>query len=299
MIRQRLLEGRVIPFLGAGASLGGRAPQAEWTKGTRGFLPTGSELAKHLAETTQFPDGEARGLATVAQYFGVVGGRRGLQDELRSIFDVDYPLTDLHKYLASIEVPLLVMTTNYDDLIERALRANGRPYDLVVHTTDVALGDRLLWCPHGGEAPQEVLPNKLDIDLAKTTVVYKMHGTVDRAQPSRDQFVITEDDYINFLARMMRKKAIPAIFAEPLGNRHFLFLGYGLYDWNLRVVLSRVAEDLVPNRRYKSWAIQHRPSALEQRFWQERGVEIYDMLLDDFVRELRAEKRAPKGGGAP
>jgi len=297
LIRAKLAEGRVIPFLGAGASLGGRAPKSKWTKGTLDFLPTGAELAVHLALTTAFPPDEAQGLATVAQYFDVIGGRPGLDEELRSIFNSDYPLTSLHTYLAGIAAPLLIITTNYDDLIERALRQNNRAFDLVIHTTHAALGDRLLWLPHGAAEPQEVLPNKLDIDLTQRTVVYKMHGAVDRVQSSRDQYVITEDDYIDFLVRMMKNKAIPSIFADPLQGRHFLFLGYGLYDWNLRVVLSRVAKNLDSQRRFKSWAIQYRPSALEQRFWQQRGVEIFDMLLSDFVQALaRNDPGVQKGG---
>lgn len=295
LIRESLSQGRVIPFLGAGASLGGRTAKSAWKVGTTSFLPTGLELARHLAARTEFPADQAADLATVAQYFDVIGGRLGLQEELRTIFNTDYPLTSLHLHLASIEAPLLIITTNYDDLIERALRKHNRPYDLVVHTTDAALGDRLLWTPHGEVVPQRVLPNKLSIDLKQVTVVYKMHGAVDRDISTRDQYVITEDDYIDFLVRMTKNKAIPFIFAEPLLTRYFLFLGYGLYDWNLRVVLSRVAKSLSSNQQRKSWAIQYKPSALEKRFWQKRNVEIYDMLLDEFVLKLAAKStRAPK-----
>ena len=128
--------------------------------------------------------------------------------------------------------------------------------------------------------PREVSPNRLDIELGERTVVYKMHGAVDRKQPSRDQYVITEDDYVDFLARMTKNKAVPSIFADPFQTRHFLFLGYGLNDWNLRVVLNRIPKGI------RSWAIQYQPRALERRFWQERGVEVYDFMLDEFVHQL-------------
>jgi len=36
----------------------------------------------------------------------------------------------------------------------------------------------------------------------------------------------------------------------------------------------------------KSWAIQYKPKPLERRFWQERGVEVYDMMIEEFVKEL-------------
>ena len=128
--------------------------------------------------------------------------------------------------------------------------------------------------------------NKLDIDLGRVTVIYKMHGAVDRREPKRDQYVITEDDYIDFLTRMTKKKVIPAIFAELFQTRHFLFLGYSLRDWNLRVVLNRIQKDLRWPKAIKSWAVQHKPSLLEQRFWQERGVEVYDMNIEEFVNQL-------------
>ena len=138
-------------------------------------------------------------------------------------------------------------------------------------------------------AAERVNPKRLYIDLDERTVVYKMHGAVDRRLSTRDQYVITEDDYIEFLTRLTRGKAIPAIFAEPFRSRHFLFLGYGLRDWNLRVILSRVEKDLGGTRGRTSWAIDAAPSAVERRFWQDRGVEVYKMKCDDFVTRLAAE----------
>lgn len=296
-ILNKLNSSRVVPFLGAGASLGGRQPGAMWNKGVKNFLPTAGELAGHLAETTEFPSGESRDLTKVAQYYSVVGGRSALNEELHNIFNCDYELTSLHTFLANVPAPLLIVTTNYDDLIERAIDEKNRqpgvderPYDVVIHTTDAESGDRLLWWSYGDSAPREVDANKLDIDLGQRTVIYKMHGAIDRRQPSRDQYVITEDDYIDFLARMTKNKAIPMIFAELFQTRHFLFLGYGLNDWNLRVVLNRIEKDLRRPKGITSWAIQYQTRPLERRFWQERGVEVYDQLLDEFVRQLAARK---------
>jgi hypothetical protein len=60
------------------------------------YLPTARELAEYLASKIQFPEGETPDLAKVAQYFGVVGGRLPLLQDLHSIFDHDYPITSLH-----------------------------------------------------------------------------------------------------------------------------------------------------------------------------------------------------------
>ena len=48
-----------------------------------------------------------------------------------------------------------------------------------------------------------------------------------------------------------------------LRKSHFLFLGYGLRDWNLRVILHRIAGEQRLN--YKSWAIQRHPTDARSR----------------------------------
>jgi len=209
-----------------------------------------------------------------------------LDKELHDIFNKDYPYTSLHALLADVVEPLLIVTTNYDDLIERAFDQKRREYDVVIHTTDPSLGNSILWRPYGIDQPRGIVPNKLDIDLETTTVIYKMHGAVDRFNVNRDQYVITEDDYIDFLARMTKNKVIPAIFAELFQSRSFLFLGYGLHDWNLRVVLNRIEKDMRHTKRIASWAVQRNPSALEKRFWANRQVEVYDMAIEEFIEKL-------------
>jgi hypothetical protein len=288
LIYEGLHTGLVIPFLGAGASYNRDSSPAAKDQGNKQYLPTAHELANYLARKSEFPLGESIDLAKVAQYYSLIGGRTPLYRELHSIFDRDFPIAPLHDFLAGIPRPLLIITTNYDDLIERAFLKQGRPFDIVIHTTNPNLGDRLLWWEHGATGPREISPNKLDIDLGAVTVIYKMHGTVDRRKPDLDQYVITEDDYVDFLVRMTKNKAIPAIFAESFQSSHFLFLGYSLRDWNLRVILNRIQTDLRRPSDITSWAIQHQPSLMERKFWQRRGVEVYDLLLNEFVRDLSA-----------
>lgn len=288
LIGERLAKHCVIPFLGAGASFGCTLRDADEALDEPRSVPSAHDLAQLLAVKTSFPDDAERTLATVAQYFEVVGGRDTLEEELRSLFARRYVPSRLHHHLAAQAASMLFVTTNYDDLLEQALDEADKAYDVVIQTTDPALGERLLWWKQGADQPERVTPKRLYIDLEKTNVVYKMHGAVDRLLAARDQYVITEDDYVEFLIRLTRGKAIPAIFAEPFQRRHFLFLGYGLRDWNLRVILSRLERDLGGARGRTSWAIDAAPSAVERRFWQNRGVEIYKMTCDEFVTRLTA-----------
>jgi hypothetical protein len=291
LIFEELQKGDVIPFLGSGASLGNRNPGTQpWKWEESESLPTSGELSSFLAKQTEFPEDESMELSKVTEYYEVIAaGRKPLYNQLHSVFNKDFPITSLHKFLSEISVPLLIITTNYDDLIERAF-ISRKPFDLVIHATGKEFGDKILWRKHGNKDFEKVIPNKLNIELDKWTVIYKMHGTVNRNESSLDQDVITEDDYIDFLTRMTKTKAIPAIFAEKFQNLPFLFLGYSLMDWNLRVVLNSINDGTGYSKKIKSWAIQKNPSQLEQRFWQARGVEVYDLTIEEFVANLQKRK---------
>ncbi|MDQ1706809.1 MAG: hypothetical protein QOJ88_20 [Pyrinomonadaceae bacterium] len=295
-------QGQIIPFLGAGVNFGKRQPaDAKWTGGLCGFLPSGGELAQFLASKTGFPshdEHDLMDLAKVSSYFVETSARRRLRERLHDVFDHDFVPCDIHAYLAEVAAtsPLLIVTTNYDDLIERAFKEANQPYDLVVHPTDRKdVEASVLWWQHGAAEPQAVMPNRLFIDLEKTTVIYKMHGTVDRTQAKWDSYVITEDDYVDFLARI--QSAVPAQFIRYFRERQFLFLGYGLRDWNLRVVLKNLrtappdsgGQSREDDEELRSWAIQYRPSDLEVELWNARRVKIYDVDINEFARQLRAQ----------
>ena len=304
----RLLNtGRIIPFLGAGASLSTRVAGERWVAGQSTFPPTGAEVARYLAEESGFPEEDTGDLAKVAQYFRAVLGRRYLRQWLRDLFHHPFAHGPVHQLLAEVPAPLLIVTTNYDELIERAFQDRGRPYDLVIHQTDaVEWGGAVIHWPHGATEPEFASPKSLRIDLSRTTVIYKMHGGVDGLDAARDSFVIDEDDYTDFLVRVADKAAIPAIFAEAVSTRSFLFLGYSLRDWNFRMILSKIDRDLpyspharrtgARQERVESWAIQKDASALERKLWETRNVNIFDMDIAEFVARLRQAQGGPVPG---
>lgn len=298
LIRKNLSRGKVIPFLGAGASLDARPPGRPWTPPPDcHFLPSGRELASYLEELSGFPSSEAAlDLARVAQYHEGVAGRGSLEVELHEVFASQFRPGPLHYHLA--EYPgLLIVTTNYDDLLETAFRERGKPFYLVIYRTDIP---RVSVLRHDQDEPNELHPNEVDLPVGQMPVIFKMHGAPDPADPERDSYVITEDDYVEFLARMSASAAIPALFAEHFKHSHFLFLGYGLRDWNLRVILHKIWKDFRPQdlrpgrrrRRFASWAIQQWAEPLEREFWSRRDLTIYELSIAEFLDQLIA----PEGG---
>ena len=133
------------------------------------------------------------------------------------------------------------------------------------------------------------IPNQYrEVSLERRTAILKIHGAVNRAVADgvEDSYVITEDHYIDYLARTDIANLVPVTLTAKLRRSHFLFLGYGMRDWNLRVILHRIWGE--QKLKYKSWAVQVRPSELDREFWELRGVDVLDVPLDDYVEALDA-----------
>ncbi len=299
-IRAALEGGRAIPFLGAGASLADRPEGAAWTE-QAAFPPRGSELSALLAEEANFQDvstdpRDREDLLKAAAYFEQQSGRDELRLRLHHLLSRPFPPGRLHRYLASLKALRLIVTTNYDTLIERAFAAAGEPFDLVVQPKESdETGSSVLWRRAGESEAKCVLFDDLErtpIDLQTTRVIYKMHGSVDdSAQGEHDNFIVTEDDYIDFLSRMTTGTAVPKSFLRHFRGRSFLFLGYSLSDWNLRVVLRNLGREFEAQSQRsgrKHWAIQQQPSGTEQWLWQSRGVNVYDLRIEALLDGLGA-----------
>ena len=302
IVAKYMLEGKVVPFLGAGVHYIGRAEGQPFELGT--WLPSGKELARHLADVGEISmeDG-GHDLARVSQTLAMLTGEASLYDELRSIFNHDYPPTTLHALLA--ELPSLmraagrtrypfIVTTNYDCCFERAMEAAGEPFDLVIYIADGPNRGRFLHRdPDGNE---EIInePNRYDkVSLDARPVVAKIHGAVDRMHPESDSYVITEDHYIDYLTRTDLANLVPVKLVAQIQRSHFLFLGYSLKDWNLRVILHRIWGS--QKLHYKSWSVQHVVDPIEQQSWAQRDVQIMAMPLGDYLDRLRDALHAEVG----
>lgn len=294
----RLLEqGKIVPFLGHGANSGQRPAGLSYDENSR-FLPSRHELSVELAMASSFPATEdPSNLAKVASYYAETRGRSELVEKLHAIFARDYEPTGIHLLLASIKRPLLIVTTNHDDLVERALMRAGRRFDLVIAAADRKdLEASVLHRKHGTQEFVGIGPLRLNIDLDATTVVYKMLGSVASAKEG-DNYVITEDDHLRLLARMTGQAAVPAQFMRRMRERSLLFLGLGLRDWNERLLLRHLrpigqgagstAAD--PARAgLPSWAIQDNPSVAECELWAARRVKVFDQDLGEFAAGVRS-----------
>ena len=241
----------IVPFLGAGVPLCGRPPGTEWQYAPfSNFLPSGAELADYIARLANLPAWRLRdteNLARVASYYTKTNPNTPLAEKLRKIFEKG-EITAVHRFLAAPALhPMVIVTTNYDTLMEQALEKAGVPFDTVIHCTNIAQQGRVILRKHNSLA-DFVEPSEVNLSPESQTVLYKMHGSIDRqpdasvgpsTSPPQDSYVITEEDYVKFLSRLnAAPPVIPLRLANHFRKSQFLFLGYSLEDWNVRVILD-------------------------------------------------------------
>jgi hypothetical protein len=301
-----VIEGRVTPFLGAGVNLSHRPKKFQWTKKQKVYLPNGAELAEHLSLKLGGPSATLPDLGRAAQFAAVLAGDGRLYDELHDVFNADYPPAPVHNLFAALPgllrkkgYPpryLVHITTNYDDVLERAFQAAGEPFDTLVYITDGDDRGKFVHIPPECGALLIDRPNEYtEVSPDKRSVILKIHGAVERNQKpdgnpwSRDtkcgdSFVITEDHYIDYLTRTDISTLLPAFVAAKLKKSHFLFLGYGLRDWNMRVILHRITGSQPLS--YTSWSIQRNPEELDEKLWERRGVKVLNCDLGRYVEAL-------------
>lgn len=293
-IRRLFEEGTVVPFVGAGINFSARTPGAAWHEGAP-FLPSGPELAAYLAEVCEFPADEGRDarhdLLRVAAYFQETIGRDELQRLLSRIASADQQPGPVHRFLAETRAPLLILTTNFDELLERAFEEAGKPYDVVTYSDGGRGHGEMVWWEHGRREPRAVSASMVEPDLQRTTVIFKLAGSLRRAdavEEGQTGYLITEDDYVDMLANLLGPSpSVPVAFRKHL-SRPFLFMGLSLDNWYVRALL-RALRGHTPSKHSRSWAILYRPSAFTARLWERQGIQVYDMRAEEFVSRLRVE----------
>jgi DNA-binding SARP family transcriptional activator len=280
-----LLAGRLVPVLGV--DLG--------------------TIADELALRFDYP-AEPHELTRVAQFVALTQGPGRLYEELHSLLNAEAKPTPVHRFFAVLPRLLrerglphqLLVTTSYDLALEHALLDAGEEFDVVAY---IASGrDRGRFChrdPSGQTRVIEV-PNTYatELSLDRRTAVLKLHGGLPQPQ-TRDEesVVVTEDDFISYLGRSDVGGSIPVALAAKLRRSHFLFLGYGVGEWSLRLVLGRICGD--EPLAYRSWAVVPEARPLERQLWDTRSVDLLEQPLDEYIEALGRYVGVNGNGASP
>jgi DNA-binding CsgD family transcriptional regulator len=222
-----------------------------------------------------------------------------LYEQLHDVFDTDYPPIIIHRFLARLargvredkeaRECMMIITTNYDDSLERAFADGGEPYELLTYIARGEDRGRFRHVTADGESVVIRVPHEyVNLRLDQRTVIAKILGSVDRVH-GEDSFVITEDHYIDYVSRTANlANLFPAPVVAKLRTSHLLFAGCSLRDWNFRTMLYRLRGEHGVNH-FISWALQENPDLVDRAMWDEHGVHILPVSVTNFI--AAAEQR--------
>ena len=234
--------------------------------------PIGSALSRELAASCalqeRFPDEDPSNLQRVALFYEIARSRRHLVDAVAAAVNTGKQPSPMLRALAELGFPL-VITTNYDQLFERALFAAGKQPRAAVYTPNL-----------------EATTDYRD-PTAESPVVFKIHGDITRPET----IVITDEDYIQFVLRMSNKDPydpVPLTLKYHLTGWPTLFVGYSLLDYNLRVLFKTLRWKIDSASMPEMYSVDYRPDPLIFDVWhnQRRYVNFIAEDVWTFVPRL-------------
>ena len=271
------------------------------------------QVLRHLADLTEIGP-SVPPLVPVASYYEYTLPRQDLWSDLDTIFANKRTPARTHWLVARAAEHYLqlkpkshyvIITTNYDQLMETALESAKLPYcvlavrnaDQYVEATFPAqLRDYLGLSESEFEelGQREVYPKFFTMEELRRplVVLYKQHGSL--AGVERDSVIVSEEDYIQYLMRMRSGEGVvPGAITSMLDKVAFLFLGYSFNDWNVRAMYKSVRSGARRNDLH-DYAVVRELNSYESAFVRETNARI-DRLLTDLSRFARnILKHAPK-----
>lgn len=166
-------------------------------------------LLKDLAEELKLDIEKEHDLIAVAQYHFNKFKRGKINNKIINEFTSLTKGNENHKILSRINIDTF-WTTNYDQLIERTLEADGKTVETKIRNVDFSRNIK-----------------------KKDAIVYKMHGDKD----SPDEAILTKDDYETYNDK---KELFSTALRGDLLSKTFLFIGFSFDDPNLEYILGRI-----------------------------------------------------------
>lgn len=281
ILLRRVSNGNFVPFLGAGACYGA--------------LPLGSEISREWAKQYHYPFADDGDLVRVAQYLAVeydpTTPKELILERFKGAQPPDFRGPDEpHGVLAELPLPVY-LTTNYDDFMVQALKAKYKdPRRESCRWNELTRMQPTVFEQEPNYRPTPANP-----------LVFHLHGHTDP-----NSLVLTEDDYLSFLASLQD----PALLPEPVrmalaSATSLLFLGYRLADWNIRVLLQglrRLSQGLSNQNNLSVMVLlpPDGPDAEQQqklqdyldRYYAAASLKVYWGTARDFCGELAARWKA-------
>lgn len=252
---EQIRAGKVVLFLGSGASFGAKSKTAPHSP------PLGNGLANLMADKFLGGEGKNKSLSIISEYCLTLTDLRTMQDFIRDIFSPFEP-SETHKKISDFRWAALI-TTNYDQILERAYSLNPKRLQNLV----------------------PILRNtdRVDNELRglNSIPLIKLHGCIGMEFDPNYPLILTIEQYVNH--RKGRNKLFSR-FTELAGEYTTVFIGYQLEDPDIRAILQEL--DSPEMSRPRHYVVTPHPSSLDKKVWESKRIDTIEGTFDDFIAEL-------------
>lgn len=247
IIQRSIYNNKLVLFIGAGVS-------------ANSGLPLWKDLIEKIKKKIKVSD-NFNDYLKIAQYYYNSRGEKEYYDFLREELEVEVSPNNIHEALLDMN-PRHIITTNYDDLIEKEARKKGMFYDVVSKDTD------LPYTPN----------NKM---------IIKMHGDFKNRN-----IVFKEDDYLSYSNNF---KLIENYIKSLFSTNVVLFVGYSLGDANVQLIFQWIKDilgkDLPKPYFLKIDNIDSEVDINEFEYYKNKGINIlyYSQIAKNLHNNLKSE----------
>ena len=249
---QKIKAGKCTPFLGTDSGFSGAVTRQDLATQLRGQFPCPWPDCDDLARIAQF----------VATTVSPIEPKEQVAQRIEAQPAPNQRSKDQgHRILAGLPFPIYI-TTTMDSHLTNALREAPRD----VREKLCAWNDRL--------EPKDTVLEPDYTPTAASPLVYRLFG----AARTPDSLVVTEDDYLEFLAHVSSVPSIPSVVQDAIARRVLLFFGYRLEDLEFRVMVRVILSQLVKNQNQNHLSIQLLNVGPEREDAADRSRELRNFL---------------------
>ncbi|MEN9555581.1 MAG: hypothetical protein RLZZ232_1867 [Planctomycetota bacterium] len=248
---------KLVPFIGAGVSIGVNKPRAKKK------FPTWTQLLCSLAETlrTSDPTGADRVLATIRDKDLLAAADVALEKLGRTVFSdcvvraVDFPDRNafdlsLPKAIWSLN-PSLVVTTNYDRVLQWS--AEGPDTRIILNSAHAEL--------------------RTIFEAADRPSIWHLHGYMDQ----KKSLILSPSQYRSFYSstRLKSNEAARSVLGQLFSQHPILFIGFSMTDG---YVLDAIAKAMTTFQGYTAprWVLLKKGEQETQKLWRNFGVRVLE-----------------------
>lgn len=243
ILKNAMAENKLIVFVGAGASV-------------NSGVPLWGDAIKKIKEKLEPEFGDLNDYLKIPQFYYNSRGFKEYNELIKEIFSYESKMpNEIHKCIFELK-PAHIITTNYDDFLEKTSDQNGEFLEIIERDADIpyAKNDRLLIKMHGG---------------------FKY-----------DNYILKEDDYLNYGENF---KLTETLIKALIARNTILFVGYSFDDPDTKQIFNWTKNALGNDFQRAYMIVAHQPyNQILLNYYKNLGI---NLIFSEYCMSTEENKK--------